>query len=150
MDQTREKKKVPAIEGWFTMDFQVPHLIGTQCQSCQSLFFPKETKFCRNPNCAGTELKEVHLSHRGKLWSFTLNYYKAPPPFVAAEPFVPYGSAVVELEKEKMMVLGQVAQGVDCSGLKIGMEMELVLEKLYEDENKEYLVWKWKPVGSPT
>ena len=44
-----------------------------------------------------------------------------------------------------MVVLGQVVKGIDVSQLKAGMEMELVLETLFEDEDKEYLVWKWKP-----
>jgi hypothetical protein len=34
------------------------------------------------------------------------------------------------------------------SDLKAGMEVELVLEKLYEDEESEYMVWKWKPVAA--
>jgi hypothetical protein len=26
--------------------------------------------------------------------------------------------------------------------------MELALDVLYEDDDNEYLVWKWKPVGA--
>jgi uncharacterized OB-fold protein len=32
--------------------------------------------------------------------------------------------------------------------LKAGMEVELVLEKLYEDDASEYMVWRWKPVAA--
>jgi hypothetical protein len=46
-----------------------------------------------------------------------------------------------------MVVLGQVASGVALADLKAGMHVELVLEKLYEDDDSEYLVWKWKPVA---
>ena len=55
--------------------------------------------------------------------------------------------AAVELAKEKMVVLGQLAAGVDPKSLKVGMQMELVLDTLYEDKQSEYLVWKWKPAS---
>jgi uncharacterized OB-fold protein len=140
------KAQVPAIEGWFTTDSQRPHLLGSCCKQCKSYFFPKEALFCRNPGCASTEFEEVPLSRTGKLWSFTTNHYAPPPPYVAPDPFVPYTVAAVELAEEKMVVLGQLAPGVDPKSLKVGMDVELVLETLYADESSEYLVWKWKPV----
>jgi hypothetical protein len=45
-----------------------------------------------------------------------------------------------------MVVLGQVVAGVDPSTLKVGMDVELVLDKLFEDDASEYIVWKWKPL----
>ncbi len=140
------KKRVPAIEGWFSLDTEKPHLLGSRCTSCKSYFFPKETLFCRNPGCVGREFEEVPLSRSGKVWSFTNNCYQPPPPYVSPDPFVPYAIAAVELDNEKMVVLGQLAAGTDASELKVGMHVELVLEKLFEDEESEYLVWKWKPV----
>jgi hypothetical protein len=38
--------------------------------------------------------------------------------------------------------------GVDVSQLKAGMDMELVLATLFEDDENEYVVWKWKPAAS--
>jgi len=58
MEMKRDKNKVPAVEGWFTMDFGEPHLIGSRCKSCRNYFFPKESLFCRNPRCTGTELAQ--------------------------------------------------------------------------------------------
>ncbi len=141
------KTKVPAVEGWFSMDSDEPALLGTRCKSCKTYFFPKETTFCRNPSCAGTEFEEVPLSRRGKLWSFTNNCYKPPAPYVAKDPFEPYAIAAVELEREKMVVLGQVVPEVGVEDLKAGMEMELVLDTLFEDDENEYLVWKWRPAA---
>ena len=142
------KKRVPAVEGWFTMDDEQPRLLGTRCKSCGTYFFPKESFFCKNPNCTGAEFDEVPLSPMGKLWSFTNNCYAAPPPFIAPDPFVPYAIAAVELAEERMVVLGQMAEGTEVSDLKAGMEVELVLEKLYEDDASEYMVWRWKPVAA--
>jgi len=141
------KTQVPAIEGWFTTDAQQPHLLGSRCKHCQSYFFPKETLFCRNPGCAGTEFEEVPLSRTGKIWSFTTNFYAPPAPYVSPDPFVPYTVAAVELDEEKMVVLGQLAAGVDPKSLQVGMHVELVLDTLYEDAASAYLVWKWKPVN---
>ena len=140
------KARLPAIEGWFTTGPK-PSLLGTRCRSCRSYFFPKESFFCRNPGCASTEFEEVPLSRTGKIWSFTNNCYKPPAPYMSPDPFVPYAIAAVELAEERMVVLGQVAEGVAFGDLEADMEMELILEKLYEDESSEYLVWKWKPVA---
>ncbi|MEE8474439.1 MAG: OB-fold domain-containing protein [Myxococcota bacterium] len=145
---SRAKAQVPAVEGWFRMDPDDPRLLGTQCDSCHTYFFPKETVACRNPNCDGTELKEVPLSRRGRLWSFTNNCYPPPAPFVAADPFEPYTVAAVELEEEKMVILGQVVAGVDVGDLGAGDEMELVLDTLFEDDDNEFMVWKWRPVAA--
>jgi len=140
------KTRTPTIEGWFT-DGEEPQLLGTQCQSCKTYFFPKQEAFCKNPACQGTEFKEVPLSRRGKLWSFTNNCYAPPAPYVSADPFVPYAIAAVELENEKMVVMGQVAPGFDVGDLKAGMEMELVVDTLYEDDENAYTVWKWRPAA---
>src|SRR5437899_1651111 len=115
----------PAVEGWFTLDEREPHLIGTRCTACGSYFFPKQTAFCRNPACSSTELEEVQLSRRGRVWSYTINHYDPPPPSVSK---APYGVAAVELPQERMIVLGQIAG--DATGWHIGDEVELVVESL--------------------
>jgi uncharacterized OB-fold protein len=67
---------------------------------------------------------------------------------VAPDPFEPYAIAAVELEAEKMVVLGQVVPGVAVADLEAGMEMEVVVEKLYEDDDHEFMIWKWRPVAA--
>jgi hypothetical protein len=46
-----------------------------------------------------------------------------------------------------MIVLGQVVKGVDVDQLKVGMDVELVLETLHETEEDTKVTWKWKPVA---
>ena len=140
------KSRVPAIEGWFTLDRREPHLIGLRDTQSGTYFFPKDVAVSRAPGHADAELEEVELSRTGRLWSYTTNHYQPPEPYVSPDPFVPYTVAAVELTHERMVVLGQLAPGVDPAGLEVGMEMELVLDTLYEDDASEYLVWKWKPV----
>jgi uncharacterized OB-fold protein len=141
------KKVAPTIEGWFTSG-EKPHLIGSQCKQCHTYFFPKVDLFCKNPSCQSTEFDEVELSRTGKVWSYTEHYYQPPEPFMAPDPFEPYSIAAVELEKEKMVILGQLAEGVKHSELKAGLEVELVVEKIYEDDDTEFTVWKWKPLAA--
>ena len=142
------KTRTPAVEGWFTLDEADPRLLGTRCTKCGNVFFPREETFCRNPACVGTEFEEVKLASRGRLWSFTNNCYAPPAPYVSpTDPFEPYAIAAVELEDEKMVVLGQVVPEVGTGDLEAGMEMELVLGTLFEDDENEYVVWKWRPAA---
>jgi hypothetical protein len=143
------KKRTPAVEGWFTLDPARPALLGTRCRACGTCFFPREETFCRNPACAGTAFEEIELSRRGRLWSYTNNVYQPPAPYVApADPYRPFAVAAVELERERMVVLGQVVDGVEVADLEVGMEMELVVDRLSEDAEHEYVVWKWKPAAA--
>ena len=68
-----------------------------------------------------------------------------PAPYVSPDPFEPYAVVAVELDAEKMVVLGQLADGFDAADLSLGQEMELVLGTLYEDDEHEYVMWKWRP-----
>jgi uncharacterized OB-fold protein len=140
------KPQVPVLEGWFSTG-ENPHLLGSRCTSCSTYFFPKESFYCRNPNCASSDFEEVPLSTRGRIWSYTKNCYQPPAPYVAPEPFEPYTIAAVELAEEKMVVLGQLASGADQDAIEVGQEVELVIEMLFEDDEAEHLVCKWKPLA---
>ena len=142
-----EKPLVAAIDGWHTMDMDQPHLIGSRCIHCGTYSFPKQSSYCKNPNCTSTEFEDVHLSRTGKVWSYTNACYQPPEPFVAPEPFEPYALAAVQLEKEQMVIMGQVADGLGVDALKVGMEMELVLQTLHEDEEDTKVTWKWRPIA---
>ena len=138
-------EQVPAIEGWFTSGPE-PQLIGSQCSNCSTYFFPKESTYCRNPGCQSADFKEVELSRTGTIWSYAEHHYKPPAPYIADEPFEPYTIAAVELAEEKLVVLGQVAAGIKHSDLKAGMPVELVVERIYDVEDVEHTIWKWKPL----
>lgn len=141
------KPKVAALEGWFTLDEKEPRLLGSRCRACGTCYFPKAIEYCRNPACDSSEFEEVPLSREGRIWSYTNAAYAPPEPFVAPDPYVPFAIAAVELEAERMVVLGQVVSGVDVGALKVGQKVELVLETLYCDDSSEKLIWKWKPAG---
>ncbi|MGE5286650.1 MAG: Zn-ribbon domain-containing OB-fold protein [Micromonosporaceae bacterium] len=140
---TVTKRTVYAVDGWFTVESGRAWLLGSRCTSCGTIAFPRDNAFCRNPRCEGEEFERIRLSRRGRIWSYTTSAYPPPPPFPASEPYVPVTIAAVELEAERIVVLGQVTREAAAGGLAVGMEMELTAEPLYEDDESVHLVWKW-------
>jgi uncharacterized OB-fold protein len=104
-------------------------------------------KFLSQSRLREHDVRDVELSRTGRVWSYTNACYEPPEPFVAPKPFEPFAIAAVELEREKMIVLGQVVAGVGVEELEVGLPMELVLETLYRDGDTDKLIWKWKPAG---
>ena len=142
------KARVPVLEGFFTEADGEPRLLGGHCPRCGAWYFPKQWSFCRNPHCEGGPLDDAPLSSRGRLWSWTDNRFAPPPPYPAREPFEPYGVAAVELPDEQVVVLGQLARGTDIGALALDQRMTLVVETLFEDDDAEHTVWKWRPEDS--
>jgi uncharacterized OB-fold protein len=141
------KQRVPAVDDWFTMDEGAPQLMGARGTETGSYFWPTALAVSANPAKPGEEREPALLSRRGRLWSWTTNHYAPPEPYVSPDPFVPYTVCAVELDAEKMVVLGQLATAADADALAVGMDMELVLGPLYEDDDHEYVVWQWAPAG---
>lgn len=135
---TVERKPIPIKEGLFTWPSDKPHLIGTRCRSCGEVFFPP-VPACAN--CLKRDVEEVALSTRGKLYSFT--NVDAPPPDYKGE--APYGVGTIELP-DGTVVLSLLTES-DPKKFEIGMDMELVIERLYQDEEgSDVMVFKFKPV----
>jgi len=137
----------PAIEGWFT-EGAAPALIGSRCTTCGTVFFPRRQDWCTNPACSGDAFEDAELSRRGTVWSYTDAQYQPPAPYISRhEEYVPFALAAVELP-EGLVVLGQVADGYGVDDLRVGTEVELVVETLYTDESGERTIWRWKPVST--
>ncbi len=137
----------PAVEGWFTTGTDAA-LLGSRCSTCTTVFFPPVAteSFCRNPACDGEAFEPVPLSRRGSVWSYTDAQYQPPAPYIpSSDPYEPFALAAVELP-EGLVVLGQVAAGYGVADLRVGAEVELVVETLYVDESGERSTWRWKPV----
>ena len=133
----------PVIAGWFTTGDE-PALIGRRCPQCGTYQFPPTGEWCPNPVCGSTEMENVELSRRGRVWSYTDAQYKPPAPFTPmTDPFEPFAIAAVELERERIVILGQVASGYGVGDLQVGSEVEVTVEPL---DPSGALVWKWRPV----
>jgi uncharacterized protein len=143
------RTRTPAVEGWFTDEGDGFRLLGTRCAACASVFFPREDAHCRNPGCGGGDLLEVPLSRRGRIWSYTDSRYRPPSPYVSDPelPWEPYALIAVELESERIVVLGQAVPGITVADLAVGMEVEVVPGVLGEDSGTLWTTWHWQPTG---
>ena len=138
--------QVPAIEGWLSID--PPALLGRRCPECGTYMFPPTGQWCPNPRCDCEELETVPLSRTGTVWSYTDAQYQPPPPYVPrTEPYEPFAIAAVELEAERLIVLGQVADGYGVADLAVGTPGDVVVEPLETDGETAKLVWRWRPLG---
>jgi uncharacterized OB-fold protein len=122
---SQEQGPVPIAEGLFTGPPDAPRLVGSRCTRCREVSFPKQSS-C--PACTGDSTEEILLARRGTLWTWTIQRFPPPPPFLRdTERFEPYGVGYVELP-EGLRVEARLTSA-DPAVLAIGMEMELVLEK---------------------
>ncbi len=141
---TNGKKQVPLLDGMMKLPAfpgDTGHLIGCKCRKCGELFFIRR-EICEN--CQGQELEEIALSKKGKLYAFSVMFYPAPPPYKPPEPFVPYGLGWIELPEG--IVLFSLITENDPKKLIVGMEMELLFDKLEEDKDgNDVMVYKFQP-----
>ncbi|MFD7506688.1 Zn-ribbon domain-containing OB-fold protein [Streptomyces sp. NPDC059850] len=142
--------RTPVVAGWFASHDGEFRLLGTRCRGCGAVYFPREDTFCRVPRCGGTELDEVPLSRRGRVWSYTDGRYRPPAPYPSdpAREWEPYTLIAVELAAERMVVLGQGAPGVTVADLAVGMEVEVVPGVLAGKGGESWATWHWRPVLS--
>jgi uncharacterized OB-fold protein len=141
-----ESKQIPGVDGLFVGPAHEAHFIVSRCKKCGTVSFPK-SPVCRNPKCEKkADVMEDLLSRRGTLISYTLVCYPPLPPFVAPEPFVPFPIGEVAFP-EGIAIIGQMTQ-CTYEDLKMGMEVEVVLDKLFVDgEGNEVVGWKFRPVS---
>jgi len=139
-------KRIPVREGlWTAPDPPVerPQLIASRCLKCGELFFPQRGDgMCSH--CQSRNLEETLLSTRGKIYSYTV-VMQRPPVYYKAE--VPYAIGFVELPEG--IRVETLFTGCDLDSLKVGMDVEMVIEKLHEDEQgNEISTYKFRPVGT--
>ncbi len=103
-------------------------LIGQKCARCGKLAYPRK-RVC--PACFSSDLDEFVLSRHGTLHTFTTTY--VGPPGLPS----PYTMGFLDLpERIKLMGLISVPQSAE-KHLRVGMAMEIVLEKLRRDPSGE-------------
>ena len=136
-----KSQRIPFKEGLFTMpppDGEGAHLIGSKCKKCGDVFFPKR-EVCLN--CGKIDMEEIALSTRGKLDTYTI-ITQVPPGAMVTAPFV---SARILLPEG--VYVGALLADDDFQRLKVGMDVELVIDKLVEDkEGNEIIAYKFRPV----
>jgi uncharacterized OB-fold protein len=138
----------PIAEGLYrsSPDDGAPQLIASRCVACGEVSFPKQDA-C--PRCTTRGCEEVPLSRRGTLWTWTIQRFPPPPPYIGPadrEHFTPYGVGYVELP-EGVRVEARLTEN-DPAKLSIGMEMELVLLPFVQDaEGNDRMTFAFRPTG---
>lgn len=139
--------QVPVTEGIFTWPSDEPRLIASRCTECDNHMFPTQSG-C--PRCSGSSTEEVELGRTGTLWTWTVQGYppKAPPfaGNVDAATFEPFGVGYVEIDG-KVKVESRLTLA-DPEDLEIGMELEMVIDALYvNDDGDEVVTFAFAPAG---
>jgi len=141
---TAPKGKVPELPDLFDWTQDGVRLQSAKCNSCGTYFFPASHHQHR-PGCSREGVENVFLSKKGKLATYTVQYYMCPPPFKTAGDITPYGVGMVEFP-EGISVAGIIAES-DLNALKIGLDMETTTYTLYKDEQgNDVVTWAFKVV----
>lgn len=141
----------PIAEGLFTWPDD-PRLIASSCERCGTTTFPAQGS-C--PRCTATDMREVKLARRGKLWTWTIQGFQPKSPYLAEDgEFQPYGVGYIELAAEAegaSPVLVEARLSVaDAELLRIGDEMELSIVPFRQAEDgTPLLTFEFHPVTTP-
>jgi uncharacterized OB-fold protein len=118
-----ERDFVPVAEGLIAGTAAEPRLVGSECNVCGTVTFPRQGS-C--PRCTSEDVRERLLSPRGTLWTWTVQCFPPKsPPYAGGEDFEPYAVGYIELPGEVRVETRLTA--VDPGELEIGMPMELTL-----------------------
>lgn len=143
MSAETPEKRLPLLPGIIheaTSPGDKSYLIGSKCSTCGRTFFPKQSVcwVCMSEDT----MREMALSTRGRIDTFTV-VHVAPRGFKA-----PYIQAFVDLPEGPRIF--SLITGCEPSEevLKTGTEVELVIEKITEDEEGNDLIgYKFRPIG---
>lgn len=126
--------KVPFKEGLFEKVSGKWTLVGCKCKQCGQIFFPNR-ELCLN--CSSRDLERANLGRKGKLYSFTIVH-------MPSEHFKPpYAVGWIQLP-EGIRIFSQIRRWQEHP-LEIGMDMELAIEKLWDEEEKEVIGYTFRP-----
>ena len=138
------RKQIPVAEDYFVWPSTEAGLIAARCKSCETYYFPK-TFLCHNPKCKERIVEETVIKGQGKLWSYTTLHYIPPFPYVSVGDGFPIYIGLVEFP-EGIRIMGQLT-GVEENHLSIDMDVELIIEKLFnDDDGNDVMTWKFKPI----
>jgi len=131
----KETKRVPFKPNLLEEVEGKPRMTGSRCRKCGRTGFPFRP-IC--VFCHSREVEKAYLTPRGKLHTFTI--CRVPVPNTTP----PYAMGMIDLP-EGLMVFAQLTQWKD-KVLTVGMEMEMVQEKLKTDkEGNEVYTYKFRP-----
>lgn len=140
INSSSQKIQISAIPGAFEIEGGRPYLIGTKCSKCGAAFFPPRyvCTYCLTDE----GMRKVRLGNTGKLYAYTTIY-------VSSKEFSPpYLFGYIILETENIRIPTMITGVKDPKVLKTGLNMEMVIEKLRDDDKgNELITYKFRPMG---
>ncbi|MFC1535235.1 Zn-ribbon domain-containing OB-fold protein [Thermodesulfobacteriota bacterium] len=136
------KKQIPVVEGLFyqpSSPDEKPYLIGSKCTQCGNIAFPK-IPVCSRCGIKNT-IEEAHIGQNGKIDSFTI-VWSTLPGFQR-----PSVQSLIRLDEG--LTIWSLMTGCEPSenALEIGMDVELVIGKVKEDqEGNEIVSYQYRPI----
>ena len=127
--------RIPIKEGHFIEGAEDSIILANRCKLCSQIFFPKVV-FCLS--CFNEDMEELRLSRRGILYSYTIGHM----PSMHFEP--PYAIGYVDMP-EGVRIFTPL-KILENKPLKVGMTMELVIEKIWQEGDSEIIGYKFIPV----
>lgn len=108
-------------------------LLANRCISCHQTYFPP---MAACTECGRESMETVPLGSRGRLYTYTVSYMDA------MHAKAPYAMGYVEMP-EGVRVFALLDDWKDKE-LKVGMEVELVLDVLWTEDGKEIFGYKFR------
>ena len=141
---TASRPRVPVKPGYFTVPddpAEPPRLLGTRCIDCGEHFFPRRAVCAK---CLSTHTVDAALGPRGTLYSYTFVHF---PLFGSMRvEHVGYGVGQVDLAEGPRVQLPLAGKQEDY---RIGMALEAELEPLREEDGRDVVIIRFRPVEAP-
>ncbi len=118
-----------------SLDPSEARLLASRCSDCGRVGFPARPVCIF---CHGRNLEQIKLGRRGRLHTYTICRMPVPhiePPYAIGYVDMPEGVRVFAL-----------LDGWSEGELEVGMEMEMALKQLYEEDGQQVIAYRFRPV----
>jgi uncharacterized OB-fold protein len=137
------RPRVPVKPGYFTVPddpAEPPRLLGSRCEACGEHFFPRRAVCAK---CLSERTVDAALGPRGTLYSYTFVHF---PLFGSMRvEHVGYGVGQVDLDEGPRVQLPLAGKQEDY---RIGMRLEAELDPLREQDGRDVVIIRFRPVES--
>ena len=136
------RPRVAVKTGYFTVPedpAEPPQLLGSRCEECGEHFFPRRAVCAK---CLSERTADAKLGPRGTLYSYTFVHF---PLFGSMRvEHVGYGVGQVDLDEGPRVQLPLAGKQEDY---RIGMTLEAELDPLREEDGRDIVIIRFRPVS---